>query len=94
LIALAMLGHHKDFEALLEYLPTKQMIEEYRDNPISDAVVNPLDFKDNLLKKLNVSYLVDLRDKMETYYGRFAGKERKLAYHDLDFSNSENPVKD
>jgi CRISPR-associated endonuclease/helicase Cas3 len=93
LIALAILGHHKDFETLLDYLPTKAMLEEYRDNPPPGATVNPLDFNENLQKQLNVPYLAALRDKMETYFGRFTNGERRFKLHKIDFSSIDHPVK-
>lgn len=90
LVALTILGHHKDFETLLDYLPTEDMIEEYRQNPLAE--INPLDFEENLKKCLNVPYLAELRNRLIKYYQRFVSEDVQFNFRKIDFSRQKNPI--
>lgn len=89
-IAQSILGHHKDFEALLEYLYSDEEIEEY--NQSHNAKVNPLDFKDNLKNKLNISYLIGLKNHFQTMYDKYAKTHNHFDFISIDFSSQENPI--
>ncbi|GBC60651.1 CRISPR-associated helicase/endonuclease Cas3 [Desulfonema ishimotonii] len=90
LITQAITGHHKDFEALSGYLPSKQKIENYG---ITASGVNPLDFQENLLKKLNIGYLKALKEKFQTIYGQYAAGNRQFEFQGIDFANQPHPVR-
>lgn len=91
LVARSILGHHKDFETILEYLYSEKEIEEYKHN--YDSRVNPLDFKDNLNSKLNVSYLVGLKRQLQKSYDRYATGDSHFDFSTIDFNLQENPIK-
>ncbi|MDY6854940.1 MAG: CRISPR-associated helicase Cas3' [Thermodesulfobacteriota bacterium] len=90
LIAQSILGHHKDFETLMEYLYSDEQIEEY--NQTHQAKVNPLDFKDNLKNKLNISYLIGLKNHFQAMYDKYAKTHRHFDFISIDFSSQENPI--
>jgi len=89
-IAQSILGHHKDFEALLEYLYSDEEVEEYNQN--YNSKVNPLDFKDNLKNKLNISYLIGLKNNFQKMYDKYAKTHRHFDFMSIDFSSQENPI--
>ena len=91
LISRSILGHHKDFESLLEYLYSEEEIEEYRQN--YNSRVNPLDFKGNLNSKLDVSYLIGLKQQFQRLYDRFAAGDNNFDFLPIDFNSQENPIK-
>jgi len=91
LIARSILGHHKDFETLLEYLYSEEEIEEYNQN--YNSRVNPLDFKDNFNSKLNVSYLIGLKQQFQRFYDRYATGDIHFDFSTIDFKSQENPIK-
>lgn len=90
IIALSILGHHKDFETLQEYLYSDKEVEEYRLN--YKHQVNPLDFNENLQKCLNITYLLDLKAKLQDYYDRYASGKRQFEFEHVDFSSQKNPI--
>ena len=89
-IAQSILGHHKDFEALLEYLYSDQEVDEYNQN--YNSKVNPLDFKDNLKNKLNISYLIGLKNNFQKMYDKYAKTQRHFDFTSIDSSSQENPI--
>ena len=91
LIARSILGHHKDFETLLEYLYSDEQIEEYNQN--YNSRINPLDFKGNLNSKLNVIYLIGLKQKFQKCYDRYASCDSHFDFSTVDFNSQENPIK-
>lgn len=91
LIAQSVLGHHKDFETLLNYLYSDEEIEDYRSN--FPSKINPIDFRENLLKGLEVNYLKILKDKLQYYYNRYAQGKSLFDFENINFSSQENPIK-
>lgn len=91
LIAESILGHHKDFETMLGYLISDEDVEEYQRNVRSQ--INPIDFKENLSKCLDVAYLKELKARFQKYYDRYAGGKRQFDLERVDFSAQENPIK-
>ncbi|OQX09197.1 MAG: hypothetical protein BWK80_47145 [Desulfobacteraceae bacterium IS3] len=94
LIAQAVLGHHKDFEAILHYFYSDEEIEEYRLNPVSKInPINPADFKENFLKCLPFNYLKELKIRLSEYYKKYAHGNCRFEFGKVDFSSQENPIK-
>ena len=91
LIARSILGHHKDFEALLKYLYSDEEIEEYKLN--CNSRINPLDFKNNLNNKLDVSYLIGLKNNLQKMHDKYANGCRQFYFTSIDFSSQENPIR-
>ena len=92
LICQAILGHHKDFEALWQYLYSDDEIKEYRLNNRSQ--VNPLDFRENLHRKMDVGYLVELKNRLQNCYDKFSQGTRRFDFVRADFSSRINPIKE
>lgn len=90
LIAQAVLGHHKDFEALLHYTYSDEEIEEYRLNPVS--AINPADFGENFRKCLSLGYLKELKNRLPAYYKKYAPGNCPFDFGKIDFSSQENPI--
>jgi CRISPR-associated endonuclease/helicase Cas3 len=91
LISQAVLGHHKDFEAILHYFYSDEEIEAYRLNPVSK--INPADFKENFLKCLDFGYLKGLKIRLPEYYAKYAPGSYRFEFGKVDFSSQENPIK-
>ena len=93
LICLSILGHHKDFETLVEaYSYSKKDMEEYHRN--TPSKVNPLDFTASLQNKMDFKYLRELKKRFREYYSICCpgNGERRFEFVPVDFSSAENPV--
>ena len=92
LIAKSVLGHHKDFDKLVDdYLFTADEIENFGRNIPSN--INPRNFSENLLKKLKISYLKELKERLQFFYDKYALGKRQFKLKAIDFKKQENPVK-
>ncbi len=93
LVCLAILGHHKDLETLVEaHSYTREAIEDYgRYNP---AGINPLDFSANMRRLLDFGYLAELKKRFRDYYRRYVsgGAERRFKFVPVNFASAENPI--
>lgn len=83
LIARIILGHHKDFESLLPHVYSAEVIADYQQN-LREGEVNPADFHANFGKKLDFSYLKQLKACLGAFYEKYFGKPPDAAF---------NPVK-
>lgn len=92
LIAQAIIGHHKDFETLLEYVYSDDYIKSYSLNSASD--INPLDFKKNLVNKLDATYLKGLKNRLQKFYNKHACGKRKFEFDNIVFPSVKNPIKE
>ena len=92
LIAQAIIGHHKDFDTLLDYVYSDDDIKSYSLNSTSD--INPLDFKKNLVSKLDVTYLKELKNRLQKFYNKYACGERTFEFDNIVFSSVKNPIKE
>ncbi|QTA93739.1 CRISPR-associated helicase Cas3' [Desulfonema magnum] len=72
-VARVILGHHKDFEALLPHLYSKEVIEAYEKN-LKGGEVNPVDFDANFRKKLDFHYLKKLKQGLGDFYQEYLGR--------------------
>ncbi len=92
LISQCILAHHKDFEMLLDNcLYSDQEVRDYALNHKNK--VNPLDFKENLLKQMDVGYLKGLKNHLQLYYDTYAQGKRHFDLKPIDFAAQENPIK-
>lgn len=90
-VARSILAHHKDYETLLDYLYSDKEVQEYRLSVTGG--VNPIDFKENLQKCLQVAYLKELKARFQQYYSRYSTRKRLFNFERIDFSSRENPIK-
>lgn len=90
LICQAILGHHKDFETLWSYLYSPQEIEDYGRNTGAD--INPLDFHANLLQKMDVGYLLQLKQVFQKRYAKYGGGGAAIDFVPVEFATVEHPV--
>lgn len=90
LAARVILGHHKDFEALLPHLYSKEVIEDYEKNVREDEV-NPVDFEMNFKKKLNFAYLKKLKGCLGEFYREYVGQPFDAAFSPVA-SSPAHPV--
>ncbi len=93
LICQSILGHHKDFETLVEaYSYSKKDIEEHRLN--TPSKVNPLDFTASLRDRMDFKYLRELKKRFHEYYALYGpgNRERRFEMVSVDFSSAGNPV--
>ncbi len=89
LIALAILGHHRDFETLLEHMPSKQKIELYE---LNSKGINPMDYTKNLCAKLDVGYLILLKNNFGDIYTKYTKKTRPFSFQAVAFNQHPHPV--
>ena len=91
LVAQCILGHHKDFETLQDYLYSDQDVKDHALNLRNS--VNPHDFKDNLARQMDVAYLAGLKQRFQDYYDTYALRKRQFELTPIDFTAQENPIK-
>lgn len=91
LICRSILGHHKDFEALLEFMYSRDEIETCRRN--TGSGVNPLDFQENLQRKMDVGYLLGLKKHFQVFYDEYGKGGRRFDFVRVDFSCQEDPLR-
>lgn len=90
LIAQVILGHHRDFESLQEHSYSEEEIKDYRQN--INSKTNPIDFKDNLDNKMDVSYLAELKKCFKEFYKKYTGRNYLFDFVSIDFDSQENPI--